>query len=83
MNEYIKDYWESGLYDHLQRPDDFAFLMSNRHWTLSEYYLAGIHSLEQSYGDKAYKNYDDWFDALDAALIQAENHFTGRWKDES
>lgn len=78
MNEYIKDYLDGGLYDHFEEPRLFAELMSDRHWTTSDYYVAGITALEAWYGDKSARNYADWFDALDSAMLQAENLFYGR-----
>lgn len=82
MNNYLQDYLNQGLCDHLQDPRRFMESMESRHWTLFEYYLAGVTALEQWYGDKAYREYDDWFDALDIALLHAENHFKGRFGDE-
>lgn len=82
MNEYIRDYLKGGLYDHLQDPEEFAGFMSDRLWVLSDYYLAGITELELWYGDKAYRQYGDWFECLDSALRQAENIFGGRFGNE-
>jgi hypothetical protein len=82
MNEYIKDYLDGGIYDHLEDPRLFAELMSDRNWITNEYYCAGITALETWYGDKSARNYADWFDALDAAFLQAENIFFGRLNDE-
>ena len=82
MNEYIKDYLDGGMYDHLEDPRGFAELMSDRHWTTSDYYTAGVTALENWYGDKSSRNYADWFDVLDSAMLQAENLFYGRLKTE-
>lgn len=78
----FKDYFEVGLCDNLQDPERFMEYMSDRHWSLFEYYLAGITHLEDWYGDKSYRKYDAWFDILDFLLLKAENHFTGRFGNE-
>lgn len=82
MDEYIKDYLDGGLYDHLEDPEGFAELMSDRAWYLSDYYLAGITALEGWYGDKSSRNYADWFEVLDSSMLHAENFFYGRFGNE-
>lgn len=83
VNGELDDYLESGMFDRLNRPKDFMALMSSRHWSTLEFYLSGIQMLDNWYGDKAYRQYDDWFDILDRLFMQAENHFTGRFKKEA
>lgn len=78
----LNDYLKIGLCDDLQDPERFMDYMADRHWTLFEYYLTGTRALESWYGDKSYRKYDDWFEVLDATLLAAENHFTGRFGKE-
>lgn len=82
MNGEIEDYFNAGMLDKLQRPQMFMKLMEDRKPNLFEYYFAGIQQLEQWYDDKAYRNYEAWFEVLDFLLIQAENHFMGRFGKE-
>lgn len=70
-----QEYYESGAYDHLQEPMDFHDEMSQRPGIFVDYYLQGITELENDYGDKAYRQYDVWFMALDKALAEAEKVF--------
>lgn len=81
-DEYLESYLKMGLCEDLQSPEYFMDNMSQRHWTLFEYYLTGIRALESWYGDKSYRKYDDWFDVLDQTLLAAENHFLGRFGNE-
>lgn len=82
MSGELEDYMKIGLCDGLQSSDYFMDNMSERHWSLFEYYLAGIKALESWYGDKAYRKYDEWFEVLDITLLAAENHFMGRFGKE-
>lgn len=82
MTDEIKDYFDAGMIDDLQRPEMFMKLMEDRKSTLFEYYYTGISQLEEWYDDKAYRNYEAWFEVLDFLLIQAENHFMGRFGKE-
>lgn len=82
MSSIFDDYFNAGLCDGLQDPEGFMGYMKDRHWTLFEYYLAGIRALEQAFGHKAYRKYAAWFDVLDEALLHAENHFRGRFGNE-
>lgn len=78
----LEAYLKIGLCNDLEDPERFMEYMSDRHWTLFEYYLAGIRGLESRYGDKSSRKYEDWFEVLDSTLIAAENHFMGRFGKE-
>ena len=82
MSGELEAYFKIGLCNDLQDPERFMEFMSERHWTLFEYYLTGIRVLESWYGDKSYRKYDDWFEVLDSTLLAAENHFMGRFGNE-
>lgn len=82
MSDELDDYLDHGMIDNIERPHLFVDLMRDRKLTLCEYYLAGITQLESWYGDKAYKNYEAWFEVLDFLLIPAENHFIGRFGNQ-
>lgn len=82
MTSYIEDCDRAGLFDHLNSPVEFIDLMSHRHESTLEFYLAGISMLDAWYGDKAYRQYDAWFAILDGLFMQAENHFKGRFGNE-
>jgi hypothetical protein len=81
-SDHLEEYLKIGLCDGLEDPERFMEYMSQRHWTLFEYYLAGIQGIENWYGDKSHRKYGDWFDILDATLLAAENHFMGRFGKE-
>lgn len=70
MTSYIEDCDRAGLFDHLNSPVEFIDLMSHRHESTLEFYLAGISML------------DAWFAILDGLFMQAENHFKGRFGNE-
>lgn len=82
MDKVFEDYFNAGLCDDLQDPEQFMDYAKHRRWTLFEYYLEGIKSLEFCYGDKVPRRYADWFDFLDSLLLHAENHFMGRFGKE-
>ncbi len=79
---YLDDYCDHGMFDHLNSTADFMALMKDRNEDTLDFYLSGISMLDNWYGDKAYRQYDDWFDILDQVFNKAENYFNGRFNKE-
>lgn len=82
MSDFLEDCEKEGLFDNLNSSKDFIACMKNRNLSTLEFYLSGIQMLDDWYGDKAYRQYDSWFDVLDRLFMQAENHFKGRFGNE-
>lgn len=76
---YVDDYYKGGMFEHLALPGLFCELMKKRHWIFMTFYLNGITDLENWYGDKAERQYADWFEILDNALKSASDIFWGSW----
>lgn len=57
------DDFESRM-NELQDPSEFYDLIQYEPVDTHEYYLTGITSFEQWWGDKAYRRYGEWFDIL-------------------
>lgn len=81
FNQDVYDALMGGLFDHLEHPDDFSELLTERFtkgYISINFYLHAVTKLEQNYGDKSYREYAAWFEALDAAWEAASEYY---WRD--
>jgi len=81
FNQEVYDALIDGLFDHLEKPEDFSDLLMERYrhgHTSIYFYLNAITELENNYGDKSYRQYDAWFKALDKAWDAASDYY---WRD--
>jgi len=82
MSNYLNDYRDHGIFDHLNSAGQFMAHMKYRNEDTLDFYLSGISMLDEWYGDKSYRQYDAWFDILDQMFNKAENYFKGRFGEE-